>query len=263
MLIINEVSKTFNTGTVDAHKALNNLSVHIKKEDFVTIVGGNGAGKSSLFNVISGNFLPDCGQIILDGQDITFLPEYKRAKRIGRIFQDPLKGTAPHLTVEENLSIAYMRSKGRNILTSVSRADKAFLRQRLSELNLGLEDRMNTKIGLLSGGQRQAITLTMATLVTPKLLLLDEHTAALDPISAEQVMSLTRKIVQEHKITTLMITHNISSAIATGNRVIMLDNGEVAVDIEGQERQKLTSESLLSKYSQARKKSFDSDRALL
>lgn len=263
MLMIKEISKTFNLGTADAHKALNNFTLHIKKEDFVTIVGGNGAGKSSLFNVISGSFFPDNGQIVLDGIDITYLPEYKRAKMIGRIFQDPLKGTAPNLTVEENLSIAYMRSKGRNILTGVSKTDKDFLRQRLSELKLGLEDRMHTKIGLLSGGQRQAITLTMATLVTPKLLLLDEHTAALDPISADQVMELTRKIVLDNKITTMMITHNISSAIATGNRVIMLDKGEIAVDIDGTEREKLTSESLLEKYSLSRKKSFDSDRALL
>lgn len=218
MLKIESVTKIFNKNTQDEHKALNNLSLNVSEGEFVTIIGGNGAGKSTLFNVISGSRLSDSGRVTVGGEDITYMPEHKRASFIGRIFQDPMKGTAPNLTVGENLMIAYMRSIKKNILGVPSKKEKSYIQERLASLNLGLEDRMNTKIGLLSGGQRQAVTLVMATLVKPKLLLLDEHTAALDPLSAASVLELTNKIINENNITTLMITHNITSALALGTR---------------------------------------------
>lgn len=262
MLTLLNVKKVFYPGTPDERAVFNNFNLHVKKGEFITLVGGNGAGKSTLFNVISGSILPDAGSIILDSIDITTMPEHKRANMIGRIFQDPLKGTAPNMTVEENLSIAYMRSTKRFLLSMVSKKDKLFLRERVSELGLGIENRMQTQVGLLSGGQRQALTMAMATLVSPKLLLLDEHTAALDPVSAENVMCLTRKIVLERGITTLMITHNLSSALETGNRVIMLDSGKIAVDIKGEKRGTLTKQALLGYYYEARKREFDSEQVL-
>lgn len=262
-LKINSVSKVFNKNTPDEHKGLDNLSFNINDGEFVTIIGGNGAGKSTLFNVISGTVLCDSGNIELDREDITYLPEHKRAAFIGRIFQDPMKGTAPNMTVGENLIIAYMRSTKKHIMRGPSKKDKLLIREKLSQLGLGLEDRMNTKIGLLSGGQRQAITLVMATLVKPKLLLLDEHTAALDPVSAKSVLDLTNKIVLENNITTLMITHNITSALELGTRTIMMDSGNIAVDIGGEERKNMSVHSLLDKFNKVKNKVFDDDKVLL
>nr|WP_312578199.1 ATP-binding cassette domain-containing protein [Sedimentibacter sp.] len=263
MLRIKSVSKTFNKNTHDEHKGLDNLNLYVSEGEFVTIIGGNGAGKSTLFNVISGTMLCDSGRIEIDGSDITYMPEHKRASYIGRIFQDPMKGTAPNMTVGENLIIAYMRSTKKNIMRGPSKKDKMLVRERLSELGLGLEDRMNTKIGLLSGGQRQAITLTMATLVKPKLLLLDEHTAALDPLSAKNVVDLTNKIVSENNITTLMITHNISSALALGSRTIMMDSGDIALDLNKGERSNMSVQDLLNKFNKVKNKEFDDDNVLL
>jgi putative ABC transport system ATP-binding protein len=248
MLRINSVNKTFNKNSLDEYAALNNINLHISQGEFVTIIGGNGAGKSTLFNAISGSILCDSGEIILGDEDITYMPEHKRASFIGRIFQDPMKGTAPNMTVGENLIISYMRSTNRNVIGVPSKKEKDYIREHLSSLNLGLENRMKTKIGLLSGGQRQAVTLVMATLVKPKLLLLDEHTAALDPVSAKTVTEITKKIVSENNITTLMITHNISSALDMGTRTIMMESGSIVMDLKGEERKKATVQSLLAKF---------------
>jgi putative ABC transport system ATP-binding protein len=248
MLKLNSLKKTFNKSSLDEHLALNNVNLHVEKGEFVTIIGGNGAGKSTLFNAISGSMLCDSGEIILGDEDITYMPEHKRASFIGRIFQDPMKGTAPNMTVGENLIISYMRSTNRNVIGVPSKKEKDYIREHLSSLNLGLENRMKTKIGLLSGGQRQAVTLVMATLVKPRLLLLDEHTAALDPASAITVTELTKKIVSENNITTLMITHNISSALDMGTRTIMMDSGRIVMDLKGEERKKATVQSLLAKF---------------
>lgn len=251
MLKITNISKTFNPGTINEKKALTNLSLHLAKGDFVTILGSNGAGKSTLFNAIAGTFPVDRGTIQLDGKNITSLPDYKRSKFIGRMFQDPLKGTAPTMTIEENLALAYMRaSSGTNPFSVISKADRAEFRQRLSQLGLGLEDRMGSPVGLLSGGQRQALTLLMATMVTPKLLLLDEHTAALDPATADKVLTLTRQIVADHGITCLMITHNIPSALSLGNRTIMMKDGSIVLELSGAQREGLTPEELLRLFHQ-------------
>lgn len=263
MLKIEAINKVFNKNTPDGHKALDNLSLDVAEGEFVTVIGGNGAGKSSLFNAISGSMMCDSGNIILDGENITFMPEHKRASFIGRIFQDPMKGTAPNLTVGENLIIAYMRSVKKNIMSMPSKKEKNYIREHLEALNLGLEDRMNTKIGLLSGGQRQAVTLVMATLVKPKLLLLDEHTAALDPLSAGSVLELTKRIVSENNITTLMITHNISSALAMGTRTVMMESGAVVIDIGGDERKELSVQDVLEKFKSIKNKTFDDDNVLL
>ena len=246
MLRINSVNKTFNKNSLDEYAALNNINLHISQGEFVTIIGGNGAGKSTLFNAISGSILCDSGEIILGDEDITYMPEHKRASFIGRIFQDPMKGTAPNMTVGENLIISYMRSTNRNVIGVPSKKEKDYIREHLSSLNLGLENRMKTKIGLLSGGQRQAVTLVMATLVKPRLLLLDEHTAALDPASAITVTELTKKIVSENNITTLMITHNISSALDMGTRTIMMESGSIAMDLKDEDRKKATVQSFFS-----------------
>lgn len=251
MLKISNISKTFNPGTINEKKALSDLSLHLAKGDFVTILGSNGAGKSTLFNAIAGTFPVDRGTITLDGKNITSLPDYKRSKFIGRMFQDPLKGTAPTMTIEENLALAYMRaSSGTNPFSVVSKADRSEFRQRLSQLGLGLEDRMGSPVGLLSGGQRQALTLLMATMVTPKLLLLDEHTAALDPATADKVLALTRQIVADHGITCLMITHNIPSALSLGNRTIMMKDGSIVLELGGAQRERLTPEELLRLFHQ-------------
>ncbi len=249
MLKVNAISKTFNPGTVNEKKALTDLSLHLEKGDFVTILGSNGAGKSTLFNAIAGSFVVDSGTITLDGVNITNQPDYKRSKFIGRMFQDPLKGTAPNMTIEENLALAYMRaSHGTSPFSMVNKADRKEFRQRLAQLDLGLEDRMDHPVGLLSGGQRQALTLLMATLVTPKLLLLDEHTAALDPATAEKVLALTEQIVRENSITCLMITHNIPSALALGNRTIMMKDGSIVMELSGAERANMTTEKLLKAF---------------
>ena len=261
MLKLENISLTFNAGTVNEKKALTNLSMHLEKGDFVTILGSNGAGKSTLFNTIAGTYIPDNGKVYLDGQDITALPDYKRSKQIGRLFQDPLKGTAPNMTIEENLALAYLRANHtKSPFSMVTRADRAEFRDRLAMLGLGLEDRANTPVGLLSGGQRQALTLLMATLVTPKILLLDEHTAALDPGTAEVVLELTKKIVAEHNITCLMITHNLASSLALGNRTIMMADGRIVLDIGGQEREGLTVDDLLTRF---RTQGLDNDRIML
>ena len=249
MLKIHNISKTFHPGTVNEKKALSGLSLHLDKGDFVTILGSNGAGKSTLFNAIAGSFVVDSGSITLDGRDITNLPDFKRSKFIGRMFQDPLKGTAPNMTIEENLALAYMRASSHTSpFSMIGKADRAEFRDRLAQLGLGLEDRMSNPVGLLSGGQRQALTLLMATLVTPKLLLLDEHTAALDPATAEKVLELTKQIVADNHITCLMITHNIPSALSLGNKTIMMKDGSIVMELEGQERATMTTEQLLKKF---------------
>ena len=249
MLQISHISKTFNPGTVNEKKALNDLSLKLEDGDFVTILGSNGAGKSTLFGAIAGSFVVDAGTIRLDGRNITNLPDFKRSKFIGRLFQDPLKGTAPNMTIEENLALAYLRaSEKRSPFSMVTAKDRAGFREKLAQLELGLEDRMDHPVGLLSGGQRQALTLLMATLVTPKLLLLDEHTAALDPATAEKVLALTRKIVAENHITCLMITHNIPSALSLGNRSIMMNNGQIVLELAGEERKNMTTEQLLKAF---------------
>ena len=251
MLKISNISKTFNPGTINEKKALSDLSLHLAKGDFVTILGSNGAGKSTLFNAIAGTFPVDRGTITLDGKNITSLPDYKRSKFIGRMFQDPLKGTAPTMTIEENLALAYMRaSSGTNPFSVISKADRAVFREKLALLDMGLEDRMKQPVGLLSGGQRQALTLLMATMVTPKLLLLDEHTAALDPATADKVLALTRQIVADHGITCLMITHNIPSALSLGNRTIMMKDGSIVLELGGAQREGLTPEELLRLFHQ-------------
>ena len=260
MLKVHNISKTFNPGTVNEKKALNSLSLELEKGDFVTILGSNGAGKSTLFGAIAGSFVVDTGSIHLDGMNITNLPDYKRSKFIGRLFQDPLKGTAPSMTIEENLALAYMRaSSGTSPFSMISRKDRENFRERLAQLGLGLEDRMDHPVGLLSGGQRQALTLLMATLVTPKLLLLDEHTAALDPATAEKVLALTEQIVAENHITCLMITHNIPSALSLGNRTIMMKDGRIALELSGQARREMTTEALLQAF---HREGLENDRIL-
>lgn len=263
MMILENASKIFSKDTPNEHKALNHINLTLKDGDFVTIVGSNGAGKSTLFHAIGGNFWLDEGSLILDGKDITFLPEHKRAAFIGRLFQDPMKGTAPGLTIEENLALSYSRSKRRPLMPALSKADSAKFRELLSEFGMGLEDRMKTKMGLLSGGQRQVVTLLMSTIVPPKLLLLDEHTAALDPATAEKVMEITNRIVKKHNLTTMMITHNMTSALQTGNRIIMMDSGDIILNISGKEKEQMTVPELLNLYSAKSKKTFDNDRTLL
>lgn len=260
MLDIKNISITFNKGTVDEKKALNNLSLHVNAGDFVTIIGANGAGKSTLFNAISGTFMTDEGRIFVDGKDISLLPDYKRAHFIGRLFQDPMLGSAPGMSIEENLALAAGHG---GWLSTISKADQKLFREMLAQLDMGLEDRMKQPMGLLSGGQRQAITLLMATINPPKLLLLDEHTAALDPGTAEKVLNLTSKIVSESKLTCLMITHNMSSALELGNRTIMMDSGRVIYDVANKEREGLTVNDLLEKFRTSVGKDLDNDRMLL
>lgn len=260
MLKINNISKTFNPGTVNEKTALHGLSLHLEKGDFVTIIGSNGAGKSTLFNAVAGSFLTDSGSIILDGKDITFDPEHKRAKMIGRLFQDPLRGSAPNMTIEENL---YLASRRGGMFGHIGKAERELFRERLALLNMGLEDRMTSKVGLLSGGQRQALTLLMATMVTPRLLLLDEHTAALDPGTAEKVLKLTKDIVDKDQITCMMVTHNMQQALDLGNRTLMMSNGRIVLDIKGEERANLTVNDLLQKFKDGVGKALDNDRILL
>ena len=263
MLKITNLQKTFNPGTINAKTALDGLDLHIKEGDFVTVIGGNGAGKSTLQNAIAGVWKPDFGTIEIDGVDVTNMPEYKRAKFLGRVFQDPMKGTAPDMEIAENLAIASKRGIRRRFVRGVRRADRKYYKELLKTLDLGLEDRLSTKVGLLSGGQRQAVTLLMAAMNKPKLLMLDEHTAALDPKTAAKVLEITDKIVTENHLTTLMITHNMKDAIAHGNRLIMLQDGKVVVDVEGEEKKKLTVDDLLKLFNQASGREFASDRAIL
>lgn len=260
MLEITNLQKTFNPGTVNAKTALSGLNLTLADGDFVTVIGGNGAGKSTLLNAIAGVWKPDYGTILIDGVDVTQMPEHKRAEFLGRVFQDPMMGTAPDMEIAENLAIASRRGLGRRFVWGVKRAHRDFYRQMLADLELGLEDRLSSKVGLLSGGQRQAVTLLMATLNKPKLLLLDEHTAALDPKTAAKVLAITNKIVTENKLTTLMITHNMHDAIAYGNRLIMMRDGQIVFDVSGEEKQNLTVEMLIQKFQET---GVASDRTLL
>ena len=264
MLTLTNIKKTFGIGTVNEKKALKGIDLHLDRGDFVTVLGSNGAGKSTLFGAIAGSFQPDTGSVVLDGRDITALPDYKRSKVIGRLFQDPLRGTAPSMTIEENMALAYLRaSHARSPFSTVTKADRAGFRDKLSMLGLGLEDRMDHPVGLLSGGQRQALTLLMATLVTPKLLLLDEHTAALDPKTAAKVLELSDRFIEEGKLTTLMVTHNMKDAIAHGNRLIMMNAGKIVLDISGEEKKRLTVDDLLHAFTLSTAEEFANDRILL
>ncbi len=260
MLTLSNIKMVFSKGTPDEKIALNNLSLSVNDADFITVIGANGAGKSTMFNAIAGTYLTDEGTITLDGKDITSMPEHKRARLIGRLFQDPMKGSAPGMTIEENLALAAGRGGWLSVL---SKKDKKLFREKLSLLDMGLEDRMNQQVGLLSGGQRQALTLMMATINPPKILLLDEHTAALDPGTAEKVLNLTTKIVDENKITCLMITHNMQSALELGNRTIMMDSGRVIFDAANEERDGLTVNDLLEKFKSSVGQNLDNDRMLL
>ena len=260
MLHISHIYKTFNPGTVNEKKALIDLSLHLEPGDFATIIGSNGAGKSTLFNAISGSFFTDAGTIELAGEDITFQPEFKRARNIGRLFQDPMRGSAPGMTIEENLALA---AGSGGWFSHMTKKDRQRFRDRLALLGMGLEDRMKQPVGLLSGGQRQALTLMMATVNPPKLLLLDEHTAALDPAAAEKVLGITQKIVAEEKLTCLMVTHNMESALALGNRTLMMNQGRILFDVSGEERKGLTVEDLLQRFKTEAGKGLDNDRMLL
>ena len=263
MLKITNLHKTFNPGTVNAKKALDGLNLELREGDFVTVIGGNGAGKSTMLNAIAGVFPPDFGNIEIDGIDVTGMPEYKRAKYLGRVFQDPMKGTAADMEIAENLSIAARRGTRRRLVRGLPKSERESYKELLAGLDLGLENRLSSKVGLLSGGQRQAVTLLMATLKQPKLLLLDEHTAALDPKTAAKVLEITEKIVTENNLTTVMITHNMRDAIRYGNRLIMMREGKIVVDVSGEEKKKLTVEILLDLFSKASGDEFLSDRALL
>ena len=263
MLKVNNISKTFNAGTINEKKAIDGLSLSLKEGDFVTVIGGNGAGKSSLLNAVAGVWPVDSGSIELAGENITGLPEYKRSKLIGRVFQDPMMGTAPDMWIEENLAIAMRRGEKRKLKWMVTKQDRELYREKLSELGLGLEDRLQVKVGLLSGGQRQALTLLMATLKSPKLLLLDEHTAALDPATAAKVLELSDSVVEKNNLTTLMITHNMTDAIRHGNRLIMMNAGHIILDIEGEEKQHLTKQELLDKFAEVAGHQEETDAVLL
>ena len=263
MLDITAISKTFHPGTPNARQALRQLSLHLEDGEFATIVGSNGAGKSTLFGAIAGSFYTDEGRILLDGTDLAFQPEHQRSRVIGRLFQDPMRGTAPHMTIEENLALAYLRASHGSPFRRITPRDRELFRSQLAQLDMGLEERMRQPVGLLSGGQRQALTLLMATMNPPKLLLLDEHTAALDPGTAEKVLNLTRRIVEENQLTCLMITHNMQSAIDLGNRILMMDSGNIVLDIGGEEKKDMTVDGLLEKFKTGVGKALDNDRILL
>ena len=260
MLDISHISKTFNPGTVNEKKVIHDLSLHLDPGDFVTIIGSNGAGKSPLFNAICGDFLTDSGSIVVNGQDVTFMPSYKRSKHIGRLFQDPMRGSAPGMTIEENLALA---AGSGGWFSHVGAREKKSFRDRLAQLDMGLEDRMRQPVGLLSGGQRQALTLLMSTMNPPWLLLLDEHTAALDPATAEKVLEITKDVVAEHSITTLMVTHNMTQALELGNRTLMMNAGDIVLDVSGEERAHMTVNDLLDRFRQGAGKALDNDRMLL
>ena len=263
MLKITNLQKTFNPGTVNAKTALSGLNLTLKEGDFVTVIGGNGAGKSTMLNAIAGVWKADYGTIEIDGEDVTYMAEHKRAKFLGRVFQDPMKGTAPDMEIAENLAIAARRGTKRRLVWGVKKAEREQYKDLLAQLDLGLENRLSAKVGLLSGGQRQAVTLLMATLKKPKLLLLDEHTAALDPKTAAKVLRITDKLVTENGLTTLMITHNMQDAINHGNRLIMMHEGRVVVDVSGEEKKKLTISQLLGLFEKASGSEFTSDKAIL
>ena len=262
MLEIKNISKTFNRGTINEKTALDNLSLTLNDGDFVTVIGGNGAGKSTLLNAVAGTWLVDSGSILIDGVDVTRLPEHRRAKFIGRVFQDPMMGTAATMQIEENLALAARRGKVRGLRRGIHKAEREEYKALLKQLELGLENRLTSRVGLLSGGQRQSITLLMASLRQPKLLLLDEHTAALDPKTAAKVLEISDRIVEENHLTTLMVTHNMRDAIAHGNRLIMMDGGRIVLDISGEEKKRLTVEDLLQRFSKVSTTEV-SDRTLL
>lgn len=263
LLQLKNIYKVFNEGTPDEKIALNHVDLTLKPGDFVTVIGSNGAGKSTLMNIISGKLVPDLGQITIDGKDVTNLREHKRAKLIGRVFQDPMAGTAPDMTIEENLAIAYSRTKSRGLRKGVSRKKRDFFKEQLEILHLGLENRLQAKVGLLSGGERQALSLLMATFTEPKILLLDEHTAALDPSRAELITRLTKEIVESYQLTTLMVTHNMQQAIDLGNRLIMMDKGQIILQVDEKEKKQLTVEKLLAEFQRIRGEQLTSDRAVL
>lgn len=263
ILKLTNITKYFNPGTINEKLALNDVSLHLKPGDFTTVIGGNGAGKSTLLNIIAGVFLTDAGTINLDGKDITPLPEHERASSLGRVFQDPMMGTAADMEIQENLALAYRRGKKRGLRWGVTKAEKTLYMELLQKLNLGLEHRLSSKVGLLSGGQRQALTLLMSTLQKPKLLLLDEHTAALDPQTAKKVLDITKEIVDKDNLTTLMITHNMKDAIRVGNRLIMMYDGKIIYDVSGEEKSKLHTKDLLEKFAIASAGEFSNDRMML
>lgn len=263
MLEINNIHKTFNLGTINEKKALNGVTLYLDEGDFVTVIGGNGAGKSTMLNAIAGVWPVDSGSIIIDGNDVTGLPEHKRATYLGRVFQDPMNGTTATMEIQENLALAARRGQHRGLKWGITRAEKSRYKDIVKSLDLGLEDRMTSKVGLLSGGQRQALTLIMATLKRPKLLLLDEHTAALDPKTAAKVLELSDKIVAENNLTAMMVTHNMRDAIIHGNRLIMMNEGQIILDIKGTEKKKLSVEDLLQKFEEVSGEEFASDKALL
>ncbi len=263
MLDINHIAKTFNPGTITEKTALTDADLHLKPGDFVTVIGGNGAGKSTMLNAVAGTFLVDSGSILIDGVDVTRLPEYKRARYLGRVFQDPMTGTAATMSIEDNLALAYRRGQRRSLRWGITAAERKRYRDDLKQLDLGLEDRMSSKVGLLSGGQRQALTLLMATLRKPKLLLLDEHTAALDPKTAQKVLRLTRKLIADHGLTALMVTHNMKDALQYGNRTIMMHEGRVILDIGADTKARLKVEDLLMMFEKASGSGLNNDRMLL
>ena len=263
MLDITNVSKTFNAGTVNEKRALDSVELHLNSGDFVTVIGSNGAGKSTLLNAVAGTWPVDSGSIVIGGQDVTGLPDYKRASLLGRVFQDPMTGTAADMMIEENLALAARRGRRRGLRWQITPAEREVFHERLQSLGLGLEDRMGIKVGLLSGGQRQALTLLMATLQNPRLLLLDEHTAALDPTTAAKVLELSDAVISENHLTALMVTHNMKDAIRHGNRLIMMNEGQIVLDIGGEEKKNLTVEDLLQKFEQVSGEKFANDQALL
>ncbi|UOQ49199.1 ABC transporter ATP-binding protein [Gracilibacillus caseinilyticus] len=263
MLSMKDIAITFNEGTMDEKKALQGIQLNMKKGDFVTVIGSNGAGKSTLMNMISGSLKPDIGTVTIDDKNVTMLPEYKRSQFIGRVFQDPMAGTAPTMTIEENLAMAYTRNKKRTLKIGVSKKRKTLFKEHLETLHLGLENRLNAKVGLLSGGERQALSLLMATFTEPNILLLDEHTAALDPSRAELITNLTGEVVEQFGLTTLMVTHNMQQALDLGNRLIMMDKGQIILEVSGEEKQQLTIEKLLHEFQRIRGKQLDNDRAIL
>ncbi len=263
MLQLNRVSLTFNEGTLDEKKALQHVNLNLKRGDFLTIIGSNGAGKSTLMNVVSGSLLPDTGDVIIDDKSVTHLQEFRRSRFIGRVFQDPMAGTAPSMTIEENLAMAWSRNKNRTLKPGVNKKRKQLFKEHLSTLNLGLEDRLTAKVGLLSGGERQALSLLMATFTEPKILLLDEHTAALDPSRAELITEITANVVEKFGLTTLMVTHNMQQALDLGNRLIMMDKGQIILDVDEKEKPTLTVEKLLDEFQRIRGEQLMSDKTVL
>ncbi|MBO5473633.1 MAG: ATP-binding cassette domain-containing protein [Lachnospiraceae bacterium] len=262
-LEIRDVHKTFNKGTINEKVALNGVNLQLNEGDFVTIIGGNGAGKSTTLNAVAGVWPIDYGSIIIGGSDVTTLPEHKRAKFLGRVFQDPMTGTAVTMSIDENMALAARRGRRRTLKWGVTKAEKELYREKLRQLDLGLEDRLTSKVGLLSGGQRQAVTLLMAALQKPELLLLDEHTAALDPKTAAKVLELSDKIIAENHLTAMMVTHNMKDAIAHGNRLIMMHEGRIIYDVAGEEKKKLHVSDLLAKFEEASGGEFANDRMML